>query len=62
MLAGCADNLASLALLGCTPASTSPQARVVSIGDGETIRVQHGTKRLTIRLACIDAPEMAQWP
>jgi endonuclease YncB( thermonuclease family) len=55
--------LASLAMLGCSAASTggSP-ARVVSIGDGDTIRVQQGSQRLTIRLACIDAPEMAQRP
>lgn len=35
-------------------------ATVLSIGDGDTIRVQQGAKRITIRLACIDAPEMAQ--
>jgi endonuclease YncB( thermonuclease family) len=35
---------------------------VISIGDGDTIRVQQGTQRMTIRLACIDAPEMAQAP
>jgi endonuclease YncB( thermonuclease family) len=38
------------------------RARVVSIGDGDTIRVRHGAKVETIRLACIDAPEMAQVP
>jgi endonuclease YncB( thermonuclease family) len=38
------------------------RARVVSIGDGDTIRVRHGGKVETIRLACIDAPEMAQVP
>jgi endonuclease YncB( thermonuclease family) len=37
-------------------------ATVLSIGDGDTIRVQQGGKRITIRLACIDAPEMAQPP
>ncbi|WP_094555557.1 thermonuclease family protein [Synechococcus sp. 1G10] len=37
-------------------------ATVLSIGDGDTIRVQQGAKRITIRLACIDAPEMAQAP
>ena len=35
---------------------------MLSIGDGDTIRVQQGTKKLTVRLACIDAPEMAQAP
>ncbi|WP_255087750.1 MULTISPECIES: thermonuclease family protein [unclassified Synechococcus] len=38
------------------------RATVISIGDGDTIRVLEGGKRLTVRLACIDAPEMAQAP
>ena len=38
------------------------RATVLSIGDGDTIRVQQGTQKLTVRLACIDAPEMAQAP
>jgi endonuclease YncB( thermonuclease family) len=38
------------------------RARVVSIGDGDTIRVRRGEQLWTIRLACIDAPEMAQVP
>ncbi len=38
------------------------RATVLSIGDGDTIRVQQGQQRVTIRLACIDAPEMAQAP
>jgi micrococcal nuclease len=37
-------------------------ATVLSIGDGDTLRVDDRGKRLTIRLACIDAPEMAQGP
>jgi endonuclease YncB( thermonuclease family) len=37
-------------------------ATVLSVGDGDTLRVVEGSKRLTIRLACIDAPEMAQPP
>ena len=35
-------------------------ATVVSIGDGDTLRVNDNGQRLTIRLACIDAPETAQ--
>ena len=35
---------------------------VLSIGDGDTIRVRQGGRAITVRLACIDAPEMAQRP
>ena len=38
------------------------QAVVLSIGDGDTLTVTEGTKRVTVRLACIDAPETAQSP
>lgn len=37
-------------------------ATVFSIGYGDTIRVLQGQQRITVRLACIDAPEMAQAP
>jgi micrococcal nuclease len=37
-------------------------ATVVSVGDGDTIRVKTGNKTVTVRLACIDAPEMKQNP
>ena len=40
------------------PASTT----ILSIGDGDSIRVLQGGKVLTVRLACIDAPETAQGP
>ncbi|MDX2271238.1 MAG: thermonuclease family protein [Cyanobacteriota bacterium] len=35
---------------------------VVSVGDGDTLRVQTTQGALTIRLACIDAPETQQAP
>ena len=35
---------------------------VLSIGDGDTIRVRQEGRAITVRLACIDAPEMAQAP
>jgi endonuclease YncB( thermonuclease family) len=35
---------------------------VISVGDGDTIRVDDSGKKITIRVACIDAPEMAQSP
>ena len=47
------------------PAEVAAQrvkATVLSIGDGDTIRVRHAGKSLTVRLACIDAPETAQSP
>ena len=37
-------------------------AQVVSVGDGDTIRVSKGSRRITVRLACIDAPESSQKP
>jgi endonuclease YncB( thermonuclease family) len=38
------------------------RATVPSIGDGDTISVLEGGKPIPVRLACIDAPEMAQAP
>jgi len=35
-------------------------ATIVSVGDGDTLRADMTGRRLTIRLACIDAPESAQ--
>jgi len=37
-------------------------ATVLSIGDGDTIRVRQAGRPTTVRLACIDAPETAQSP
>jgi endonuclease YncB( thermonuclease family) len=56
---------AAMAMAATSPTAVAgPEVRatVLSIGDGDTIRVQQGQQRLTIRLACIDAPEMAQAP
>ena len=49
----------ALLLLLAAPAAA---ATVLSVGDGDTMRVVDGSKRLTIRMACIDAPETAQRP
>ena len=35
---------------------------IISVGDGDTIRVRTAAQTLTVRLACIDAPEMSQRP
>jgi len=43
-------------------AAPGPEATVVSVGDGDTIRVRMNGKPITVRLACIDAPETAQRP
>ena len=46
------------------PASVqAPHYQVLSIGDGDTITVRQGSgDSVRVRLACIDAPEMAQRP
>ncbi|MBD2113765.1 MULTISPECIES: thermonuclease family protein [Cyanophyceae] len=41
-------------------AKTLPTATVVSVGDGDTLRVQGQDGSITIRLACVDAPESSQ--
>ncbi len=43
------------------PARSYP-ATVLSVGDGDTLRVQAGGRSISIRLACIDAPETAHAP
>ncbi len=56
--------IAAMVLLAASSSSSaSPSAAsVISIGDGDTLRVADGSRRITIRLACIDAPETAQAP
>ncbi len=49
--------LAAVALLAQTRTAT-----VLSIGDGDTLRVREGSRTLSVRLACIDAPETSQAP
>ena len=52
--------LLNLILLICAGPSFS--ATVASVGDGDTIRIRDGSEKLTVRLACIDAPEISQDP
>lgn len=59
--------LAGAALLNSlmhSPLATAQALRgvLVSIGDGDTIRVRRDASLITVRLACIDAPETAQHP
>lgn len=54
-----------LVLAALPPGAGSAQAlkaEVLSIGDGDTIRIRQGGRAITVRLACIDAPETAQSP
>jgi micrococcal nuclease len=44
------------------PAQADMTAKVVSTGDGDTLTVQQSNRKVTIRLACVDAPERAQTP
>ena len=53
---------AAAMLLALCFMTSANAATVVSVGDGDTIRVSEGSRRLTIRLACIDAPRTSQRP
>jgi micrococcal nuclease len=53
----------ALLLIGSSAiAQSQTAATVASVGDGDTIRVKEGNRTVTVRLSCIDAPEMAQRP
>ncbi|WP_199324760.1 thermonuclease family protein [Phormidium sp. FACHB-1136] len=39
-----------------------PVATVVSVGDGDTLRMDYQGQTVTVRFACIDAPETSQTP
>ena len=54
--------MAAVALGGWPAAAQTIRATVLSIGDGDTLRVQEGSRTLNVRLACIDAPETSQAP
>jgi micrococcal nuclease len=60
---------ACLSILGSLAVQSSAIAQiqtltgtVVSVGDGDTLRVRTENKVLTIRVACVDAAEMSQKP
>ena len=54
----------AIALSSITTPVAAAELKVLSIGDGDTIRVSSpsGTGKTTVRLACIDAPETSQAP
>ena len=56
--------LLALATMGwaCGLGSQGNHATVLSLGDGDTIRVRQDGRTTTVRIACIDAPELAQRP
>ena len=51
-----------LLALSCVAPAVAAEFKVLSVGDGDTIRVTtpNGTNKTTVRLACIDAPETSQ--
>jgi len=52
----------ALQLLSVPLLAQTRTATVLSIGDGDTLRVREGSRTLNVRLACIDAPETSQAP
>lgn len=55
--------LTGLSLAALAPfAQSAMAATVLSIGDGDSIKVLERGQKLKVRLACIDAPETAQSP
>jgi endonuclease YncB( thermonuclease family) len=44
------------------PVLSRPTGAVISVGDGDTLRMAYQGKPVTVRLACVDAPETGQAP
>lgn len=51
-----------LLLIPIKALAQNPLPTVVSVGDGDTLRVRNQEKTITVRLGCIDAPETKQQP
>ncbi len=51
-----------LLLSSASALAQNPSATVVSIGNGDTLRIRQSGQTTTVRLACIDSPERAQSP
>ena len=56
------DIALSLIASTCWSVALAGPATVLSVGDEDTLTVNDSDRKITIRLACIDAPESAQWP
>lgn len=54
--------IALSATVPCWAGGQEKTVRVISTGDGDTFRVEDQGERVTVRLACIDAPERKQTP
>ena len=54
----------AIAFSSITKPVAAAEFKVLSVGDGDTIRVTGttGVNKTTVRLACIDAPESSQAP
>ena len=67
-LAACSTSAVLPQSTGTSAAATTvanvnfPSATVVSVGDGDTMRVNYQGETVTLRMACIDAPETNQAP
>lgn len=48
-------------LVSCSETS-HPSVEITTVKDGDTVEIQGATGRATVRLACIDAPELEQVP
>lgn len=52
----------SLLLIPIPALAQNPLPTVVSVGDGDTLRIRSQAKTITVRLGCVDAPETKQQP
>lgn len=49
-------------LISQTAMAQSLTAKVISVGDGDTITLDRGGKNVKVRMGCIDSPELKQKP
>ncbi len=60
LLAGCTSLSFSSSAHSSNIRQATPLLTVVSVGDGDTLRLQDQEQSVTVRLACVDAPERDQ--